>query len=44
MNAGQFSIPWDRRTDSGRLAEAGVYFYMLTTGNRRAQRRLVVAP
>ena len=42
--AGRQSIRWDRRTVSGSLAPAGVYFYALNAGGTRLTRRAVLMP
>ena len=40
--AGPHMGRWDRITDSGRTAAAGLYFYRLELGGEKAQRRLVL--
>jgi len=42
--AGRQSVRWDRRTASGSLAPAGVYFYELNVDGRRLTRRAVLMP
>jgi flagellar hook assembly protein FlgD len=40
--AGAHELRWDRATDDGGRAPAGVYFYRLSAGGRDVSRRLVV--
>ncbi len=39
---GIYSVTWDRRDETGRLASAGVYFYRLTAGDAAATRKMVL--
>lgn len=41
VDAGRRAVTWDGRTDAGRLAGSGVYFYKLTAGPNQAIRKLV---
>jgi pimeloyl-ACP methyl ester carboxylesterase len=42
MPAGEKSVVWDRVTDAGRTAGAGVYFYELRAGNRNTAKKLLL--
>lgn len=44
LAAGVHRIGWDGRTDAGRLAGAGVYFYRLEAGEQRRSGRLTRLP
>jgi flagellar hook assembly protein FlgD len=41
---GTYNLLWDRRTDAGAKAGAGVYFYRLEMSGERQTRRMVVVP
>ena len=42
MPAGSFSHAWDGRDDVGRAVSSGVYFYELSSGSFREQRRMAL--
>ena len=44
LAAGVHRIDWDGRTDAGRVAGAGVYFYQLEAGEQRRSGRLTRLP
>lgn len=44
LPAGPHRAVWDRRTQSGTLAPAGVYFYRLASGGRSLSSRVVIMP
>ncbi len=44
FDAGEHVLAWNRRTDRGVLAPAGVYFYRMSAGRFRDQKRLIVFP
>jgi flagellar hook assembly protein FlgD len=42
--AGAYEVLWDGRSDGGRSAGAGVYFYRLEVGGARLTRKMLLAP
>jgi flagellar hook assembly protein FlgD len=40
--AGRYAEVWDGRTDSGKKASSGVYFYQLTTKGFNEKKRMVL--
>ena len=44
LPAGVHSVQWNRRTNAGGIAPAGVYFYALRAGAARAGRKLLLLP
>ncbi len=44
FEAGRWTLEWDRRTQTGSLAAAGVYFDRMVAGSFRSQRKMIVAP
>ncbi len=42
QDAGDHTVAWDRRNDAGATVAAGVYFYELTSGGKKFQRKAVV--
>ncbi|MCA9750751.1 MAG: T9SS type A sorting domain-containing protein [Gemmatimonadetes bacterium] len=41
LPAGEHSVTWDGRTDDGRFAAGGVFFYRLDSGDRSVTRKMV---
>jgi hypothetical protein len=42
QEAGDHTVAWDRRNDGGATVAAGVYFYELSSGGKKFQRKAVV--
>jgi hypothetical protein len=42
--AGQHSVDWDRRTETGAFLSSGMYVYRLEAGDFRDQRKMVLMP
>ena len=42
MSAGVHTLQWDATSDNGSRLSSGVYFYRLTAGKDRAQRKMVI--
>jgi hypothetical protein len=42
LEAGQYIVGWDGKDDRGRRVQPGVYVAVMTAGNFRETRRLVV--
>jgi flagellar hook assembly protein FlgD len=44
LPAGSHEVTWDRRDRMGALVPSGVYFYRLTAGAYKSQRKMVLLP
>ncbi len=44
FEAGFQEVAWDRRSSSGDAVHAGVYFYRMTAGTFRADRKMIISP
>jgi len=44
FEAGRWSLAWDRRSDDGQPMPPAVYFYRMTAGGFRGQRKMVMLP
>jgi hypothetical protein len=42
--AGRHEAIWDGRSETGRKASPGVYFYRLDAGGHRSERKLIILP